>query len=187
MRRLVIATAILAILCACSGSGHRAVPRPEGYPRIAVPDTVYADTTLGPITFSLNSAATATLTPRGRQQWINLRYPSLPEVEIYLTVSTAEGDDMRSMLENRLERIALDSRGLPTQTTDIASAGQWEARLYTTPGNIATPFHILATRGHTLLSGAAYLRYPQSTQPDSVAPVIEALRRDLTVMLHSLR
>lgn len=187
--RTVLALAACVMLAACGGEGRndKAVPRPEAYPRIAVPDSAYRQIEAAGMSLSVNDAAEAKTETKNGREWVSISYPTLPEASIYLTISRLPEKEVEPTLRNRLERIELDAHGarLESRLVETSTEG-WEARLYLSKGSIATPLHVLARRGNVVVSGAAYMAYPLSTAPDSVAPVARALERDLSVLLKNL-
>lgn len=53
------ALALVVLLNSCDGGG-RAVPRPEGYPRIALYEAVYRSDSIGPVIFESNAGTAVT-------------------------------------------------------------------------------------------------------------------------------
>lgn len=101
---------------------------------------------------------------------------------------TSGADELAKAIDNRHERMALNTGGASTELTQLVSDGGWECELALTRSSVTTPVQILAhdSRGR-VLSGTLYLSLPAETPADSVAPVVMAVGRDLTETLKHLR
>lgn len=184
--RFWLTAATLILLTACGGRERHAVPLPEAYPRIEMPPALYtvADTLLTPLT--INAAATVKAIDRDGSQWIDISYPGIDILRIYLTVSRFSNLDMPLAIDNRLERMTLNTGGAPGQRTTLTSDNGWDCLLLSTPSVTTTPVQLLATRPGLLLSATAHLSTGASTPPDSIAPIVEAVERDMLEMLKHL-
>ncbi|MDE6061931.1 MAG: hypothetical protein K2G00_04125, partial [Duncaniella sp.] len=69
----------------------------------------------------------------------------------------------------------------------LTSEGGWDGRLAVTRSSLTTPVQMLAHDGRHVVTGVLYLNFPPATQPDSVAPIVTAVRRDLLHILKHLR
>ena len=54
MKALLLSALALVVLLNSCDSGGRPVPRPEGYPRIALYEAVYRNDSIGPVIFESN-------------------------------------------------------------------------------------------------------------------------------------
>lgn len=184
------ALALVVLLNSCDGGG-RAVPRPEGYPRIALYEAVYRSDSIGPVIFESNAGTAVTERRQGADGtgWLTLAYPRYGAI-LYLTASPATASTLGAIIDNRLERISLNIGGATTELTELTGKGGWHGRLTLTPSGSATPLQILATspRGDCVVSGALFLEgAATATSPDSLAPALEAVRDDIIHAVNALR
>lgn len=167
------------------------MPRPEGYPRIALYEAVYRNDSIGPVIFESNAGTAVTERRQGADGtgWLTLAYPRYGAI-LYLTASPATASTLGGIIDNRLERISLNIGGATTELTELTGKGGWHGRVTLTPSGSATPLQILATspRGDCVVSGALFLEgAATATSPDSLAPALEALRDDLIHAVNALR
>ena len=184
------ALALVVLLNSCD-SGGRPVPRPEGYPRIALYEAVYRNDSIGPVISESNAGTAVTERRKGADGtgWLTLAYPRYGAT-LYLTASPATASTLGGIIDNRLERISLNIGGATTELTELTGKGGWHGRVTLTPSGSATPLQILATspRGDCVVSGALFLeRASTATSPDSLAPALEAVRDDLIHAVNALR
>ncbi len=184
---LMTMATILATACGSRGD-DRAIPRPEAYPRISMPDSSYTLLDVRGTKFEINSAATVDSASTGTSgSWITLFYPGVDCADIYLTLSISTPDSILSMMDNRRQRMSLNLSGSKAILTELTSAGGWEAEMITGSEALSTPVQILARKDDRMLSGTLYLRVPPATDPDSVRPITDAAGRDMLTLLKSLR
>lgn len=177
-------------LSSCGRSGDRPVPKPEGWPRIEMPAAEYTADSYGGVELLFNSRATVeSREAKEGGWWIDVTYPGISEAKIYLSlVNTSGAEEMAKALANRHERMELNTAGASTELTQLTSEGGWECELAVTRSSVTTPVQLLAHDGKgRILSGALYLTLPAGTAPDSIAPVVSAVGRDLTETLKHLR
>lgn len=209
----VVASSLLIIACRrhTSPAADRPVPKPEGHPRIETPAPLYTLTDISGIALHLPTAAlvsprpssapesttldsladptatpsTADPTATPSSTWLDVTYPTFPGSRIYLTLLTvATPTEMDAAIANRIERMQLNTGGNPTELIELTSDGGWQCQMAVTRSSLTTPIQILARSDRRLLTGALYLDYPPETQPDSVAPIVATVRRDL---IHTLK
>ena len=187
----------LATIAACAGCRqHNAtddthIPRRHGYPRINLYDADYRITDVANVSFLINTGAQIALTDSFTKRtgtWFNITYPRYGAV-IHCTITQAPTQKLEAIIDNRAERMALNTGGAYTEVTDFEPQAGHEitAQMLVTPAESVTPLQFLASDGkHTVISGSMTFRTNAHTQPDSVAPIIAAIRDDLTTMLNSL-
>lgn len=183
------AAAIAIIIASCSGrEGSNPVPKPEAFPRIEMPDSTFTTVKAGEVDLTVNSGAVAEVTGKENgDTWVTLAYPQVADGGVYLTLSRADGKpDAEAVMANRRERMELNLAGASGIATTLTSAGGWECEMLTSRTALSTPVQILATDGRTVLSGTLYLPLSPGTNPDSVAPVIDAIDRDMLTLLKNL-
>ena len=158
------------------------MPRPQAYPRIAIPDSVFRPVSVGDITLQLN-AAVDSLSVRGSLNgswWVTALYNDF-DASLFITVTPLSPADALSTIDNRVERLSLNTGGLPTEVTSFTTSAGLDARIIVTPQGSPVPVQFLVTDHNTLLvSGSATLEAAATAPPDSIAPVIDMLRRDVT-------
>lgn len=176
MKPLPLLLALALSLAACGGTADTAVPRPVAYPRIAVCDSLFRPVGGLPVNIEVNAGAVAqvdSVRPDG-SVWLTVSYPAYGGAKLYLTLSHATPE----VIANRSERLSMNTGGAPTQLTTVVSAAGFESSVALTPAGSAIPVQILSTDGGWALSGAFVLEAAASA-PDSVRPVVEAVRSDL--------
>lgn len=187
------------MLAACSRPSDTAVavPRPHAYPRVEAPEAVYR--TVGPDTTGLaqlavNASTCISIDTTRRSvdgRWLNVAYPSMPGTVIYITVSRVGSEaEMAELTDNRVERMALNSGGNSSELMELTSEGGYTARILSTPRGTVTPIQFLATSAQSgvAVSGAVYIDALNAAgASDSLAPAIEALRRDVVYTMTKLR
>ncbi len=176
--RLTLIFAALFILVSCSRSGDTPVPRPMAYPRIPVHDSVYTAVPLIPIHFELPTAAHTTIDSSHTESiWINAAYPAY-KATLHCTITPVTGQTAHEIIRNRTERMSLNTGGHPTEITQLTSPSGYESQILLTPSGTVTPVQFISVSPQWVVSGALYIQ-PHHSSPDSVAPILRAVRRDL--------
>lgn len=185
LHTLAVALAAAGI-CSCSTRGNDStVPKPEAWPRIEVPAEEYTEHSFDNVSLTLNSVATVSGEAKDEGTWINITYPTFQNAHLYLTLSGAKSpDELKAILDNRRERMELNTGGTVTELTELTSDGGWEGLLAVTRSSLTTPVQLLAHDGNKVLSGVLYFNFPADTPADSVAPIVKTVRRD---MIHALK
>lgn len=184
---LLLPVCVASLLYACSGQTPRdktPVPRPEAWPRIAIYDSTYQTVDSLPVIFEANSSAKIEHTQPG---WVNINYPAYAAT-IYLTVTQTNPAEIEKVVDNRLERMALNISENADARQEHFVSPEFESLMLVSPGTRSTPLQFVATdRRSTVISGTAFFHNAgQITSTDSVAPVIESLKRDLVHALNNL-
>lgn len=181
-RYLISLLAALGLLACGTDGGKRPVPKPEAMPRIEIPQ--FADTVVNAGGKELIFNSFFTVNEGEKPGWLTLTYPNFPQGALHITATVA--DDIDAAIENRLERMALNTGSLSRMQTQVDSHNGWDGLLMVSLESVTTPVQFLAVKGDSMLSGALYLTLPAGTAPDSVAPVVEAANRDMLHMLKRL-
>lgn len=168
-----------------------AVPLPPAYPRIELYDTVRkAISEAEPLIFRANAATTVTAVHRNdiHSRWINIAYPRYKAV-MYCTFTPVTDHNRDRVIDNRTERMSLNTGGRPTEIITLESPGGFHSQLLVTQTESVTPLQFLSTDGERwVVSGAVYLENaPRAAASDSIAPVIDALRDDVIDALANLK
>lgn len=177
---LLAPAAALCLLAACSRR-PAPVPRPVAYPRIEVYPEAYS-----PVQgLMLNDSAR--LEPGAAPGWFDIVYPAYG-ARVNCTLTRVKSSaELREVLSNRLERLERNAAGTAGSLTSLTSEGGVGVILMVTPQALMTPVQFLATDSvGAVLSGVAVFASPGS-EPDSVAPAVGALERDLLFMLKNLQ
>lgn len=159
------------------------MPRPEAYPRMALPDSTYTLMEVNGVEFAVNEGAEVAVDGG----WVTLTYSGVPEASVYLSVLKAADDSLPAMLANRRERMSLNLSGARAEMLEMVNPEGWQGEMVTSREAYSTPVQILAFRPGALVSGALYLQLPPTVTADSIAPVIETGRRDMLTLLKSLK
>ena len=182
-------TALLLLTAACGGAGSdAAVPRPMAWPRIEMPDSSYRVVNARGVRITLNESADADVSPVQGGAWIDVGYRVTGSPHLYLTLTECGPEGPDDVLANRRERVMLNLGGQRCEITEFATPSGWECMLVVARGSMTTPVQLLANDGHRVLSGALTLSLPDSlaTDPAMSAPVIDAVERDMIVLLKGL-
>lgn len=118
--------------------------------------------------------------------WITVTYPQFSNATLYLTLSPVSRRETSAIMDNRRERMELNSGGATTVITELTSAGNWHCELAETRTSLTTPVQLLATASASVLSGAFYLDLPAGSSPDSIAPIVRTVRDDMLYLLKNL-
>lgn len=192
MKRVAVLSGLLALLLsavACGGrGGDTAVPRPVAYPRVEIPDTAYKVTDACGVRLLINEYADVKVSPVGNGAWIDVSYPVFASPRIYLTLTECGSEGVEAVLANRRERESLNLGGLRYELTELTTPGGWVCSMSVARGSMTTPVQILAHDGSRVLSGALMLSLPDSlmSDPAVAAPVVDAVARDMIVMMKGL-
>lgn len=195
LSRFIPAVLLLAYatMASCSGQpagqSSPAVPRPVAFPRPALHDSTFTLPEAFPVPLKINAEAIVSYpkgspeaSPDGRRTlWADITYP-LYGATIHCTFTPVDASNKSAVTDNRLQRMALNiPDGAEAEQTDIAGrSGRYLTLLLEARSPSVTPLQFLSVGPDWIVSGA--VRYDDASRPssaDSVAPVIDALRRDL--------
>lgn len=167
---------------------RRAVPKPTGYFRIAIPDTAYSYTSLPkfPYTFRLSKNAYINEHPAdGEKYWIDIQYPTL-NATIHCSYKP---------IRNNFRELSHDAQEFLYKHTTVASAipvqefanpdnDVW-GLYYELHGNTATPMQFVLTDSTKhFFRGSIYCNCIPNQ--DSLAPIYDYLREDVRVIMESM-
>lgn len=195
VRFTLIPLVLAAGLASCSegnSDGQRLVARPTAYPRLAVYDSIYTDCGL-PAGFEVNAGATAVnVTPEDKKResetiWIDIKYPAYGAT-LHCTFIPVEptGEKRDQMLANRHERMMLNLGDNFGRQTELQSEAGAETLILTTTGQTLTPVQFLSASERWIVSGG--LQFADgNVKADSIAPLINAVQRDIIHAARRLR
>ncbi|MEZ3559385.1 MAG: hypothetical protein K1V86_07970 [Duncaniella sp.] len=182
-------TALLLLTAACGGGGSdEVVPRPVAWPRIEMPDSSYADVHARGLRLRVNKSADVDVSPAESGTWIDVGYNVIGSPRLYLTLTECGDGETGAVLANRRERVMLNLGGQRCEVLEFATPAGWECALVVARGSMTTPVQLLAHDRDRVLSGALTLSLPDSlaADPAMIAPVVDAVERDMTVLLKGL-
>ncbi|MCM1310917.1 MAG: hypothetical protein NC301_07835 [Bacteroides sp.] len=165
---------LAAILGGCTDRRPAAVPRRQAYPRIETYPAEYHSVSLSGIDLRINNSAAYSA---GENGWFNISYPAY-DVTVNATLSPYSPE----VVINRLERIDRNLGGAAAQVARLS-----RGIVVVAPGVLRTPVQFLATdSARWVISGVAVSNFPPQTDPDSVAPIVDALAADMTILVNNL-
>ena len=113
----VILLFLLPVLAGCGGNSARdvSVPRPVAYHRIVLYDSVYRAVDGVPVRFEVNSSAIDSMVQsKSGAISLDILYPAYNAV-VYCTFSPVNESNRDAVIENRRERLSLNTGGFPTE------------------------------------------------------------------------
>lgn len=175
---------LLTIISGCSGHSDTPTPRPVAYPRLSVAPETYHPINAAGVSLEINDAAVDSLYARQSSTWLNITYPAYCNGSvIYCTITPTSQSEIDRVIDNRLERIALNLGGSPAEVTNLQSPAGWDCRIVKALSPIVTPLQFIASGNEKVITGAYYISAPG----DSVAPLIDAVERDIIHLLKTLK
>ncbi|WP_266206350.1 gliding motility lipoprotein GldD [Pontibacter kalidii] len=181
--------ALAAGALACSSTADY-TPKPKGYNRIDLPSQTYQQLQEAhPYTFEYSQHAKIRPDSSGIAQphWINIIYPSLG-ANVQLTYKGLGNDakklndlveDARKLTsKHQIKAYAIEEAEIKIPTGDVAAVFELEGEV---PSQFQ--FYVTDSTDH-FLRGALYFR--TATQNDSLAPVIEFVKKDIVHLLNTL-
>ncbi|MDE5786268.1 MAG: hypothetical protein K2H98_07020 [Duncaniella sp.] len=186
---LAAAVMPVLILAACGGDGNtRPTPRPRAFHRIEIPAAEYDTLTVADgVTLVTNSSArTLEKRPDGPSTWVDIVYPTLGNATIYCSVTPVTPATATEVIDNRLERIALNSGGYSSDLLEFSTPTGYDCRILVTGAGTATPVQFIGISEREVVSGVLMVQVADGFQPDSLAPVVDCVTRDVEMLLRSL-
>lgn len=185
----IIAIAVLS-LTACndkSASRETPVPRPEAYFRIEVPDTSYTPHRIGDEIILLNSAIDSIeVAHNGDNYWLTATYPD-NHATVYLTITNVTIATEPRVIENRTERMSLNTGGNQCYIENFRTGKGRTATLLVTPSGSPTPVQLMIIgHGDKIITVAAGCDEAATARADSIQPIVDMLARDINHMSATL-
>ncbi|MEP5613122.1 MAG: gliding motility lipoprotein GldD [Cyclobacteriaceae bacterium] len=182
MRYLIL---ISFLLLSC---GSEYLPKPKGYNRIDLPNAEYvvlADTFPYQFQHSRHAQVLKDSSWIAERYWINLFYPQM-DANIQITYKTVTDSIIREYLsdsyrltsQHNVKAYAIDESILELPSGMFASFTELEGEVPT-----QVQFHVSDSVDH-FLRGALYFK--TATKNDSLAPVIDYLKKDIIQLLMTL-
>ncbi|MCC9168280.1 gliding motility lipoprotein GldD [Pontibacter harenae] len=185
--KVLLYVGLASAMVAC---GAEFTPKPKGYNRIDLPSQTYQQLAEEhPYTFEYSEHAKIRPDSSGIAQphWINIIYPSLgANVQLTYKDLNTSNEDLNKLVE--------DARKLTSKHQAKAYAIE-ESEIKTTQGHIASVFELegevpsqfqfyVTDSTDNFLRGALYFR--TATQNDSLAPIIDFVKKDIIHLLNTL-
>ncbi len=180
-----------AMATAMVACGAEYTPKPKGYNRIDLPKAAYQPLQeQHPFTFEYSKYAKIRpdSSSIARPHWINIIYPSLgANVQItYMPINNnpkaflnLTEDARRLTSKHQIKAYSIEETEIKTPNGDVAS-------VFELTGEVPSQFQFYVTDTTThFFRGALYFK--TATQNDSLAPVIEYVKKDIIHLLNTLK
>lgn len=190
LRGLNAVLAFGLLLAGCSSPADY-TPKPKGYNRIDLPAATYQQLTPGhPYTFEYSRQAKVLRDSSylAQPHWINIYYPRL-QANVQITYMPIKQD------QKLFNKLLEDARKLTAKHQIKASAidesviklpSGMRAAIFELSGEVPSQFQFYTTDSTThFFRGALYFR--TATANDSLAPVIDYVKKDVVHMLNTLK
>lgn len=190
-RLLPLLSALGVLLAACSSAPEDYTPKPKGYNRIDLPAHAYQQLGPGhPYTFQYSRYAKVLRDSSylAQPHWINVYYPKL-QANIQITYADMKGN--RQLYTKLLE----DARKLTSKHEVKATAideniletpNGMRVAVFELQGEVPSQFQFYTTDSTKhFFRGALYFR--TATANDSLAPVIDYVKKDIVQLLNTLK
>ena len=187
--RLLLITIIVGCFSNCDGNkAGTAIPRRHAYPRIELPQESYRDIIVGcnELHISVNDVATfdRRVADDGETSFIDVSYPKINST-IFYTITPVTLSTIEEVIANRLERIRLNLGDSDAELIEFNSTEGFENKVLVSHGDISTPVQFISTDGeNVVVSGVAFIKDASPATADSIAPIVDVIRRDI---VHSLK
>lgn len=176
-------------VCGC-GHHEDPVPRPRGYFRIEADTTTKEAETPWGMKLCVSREAELQIpndTARASgSKFVNINYPRL-NATVYCTMANTVEREIRGMLENRMERVALNvrrgERPCVVQLEDTLKG--ITCNVFISPTDNVVPMQFISTDSVSFIfTGAVY--FHGNINADSIAPSVEIVEADVLNMLQNL-
>ncbi len=183
---------LFVVFCLVS-CGERYVPKPRGYYRIAIPDTMYVRFggwevgKLGGFPYAFDLSDNATVKPRtnpDEKYWIDIVYPAF-QAYIHCTYYPVRNNlrELSDDAQNFVYKHAGKASAIPEQGY-VNDEKRVYGVFYELVGNTASPFQFYVTDStRHFFRGAVYFNC--TPNQDSLAPVINYLQHDVRHLMET--
>ncbi|MDR0206148.1 MAG: hypothetical protein LBI45_02690 [Bacteroidales bacterium] len=188
---LLFCSFVLLLFCSssCVRKPEIPVPKPKGYFRLTIPVAAYQKwDSVFPFTFNYSKSANLSFYKVENDiYWIDIQYPSLSAMFKMSFVPVK--NNLHSLMWNEEEQVLFHVERRMTDDIQYSSISDPNAkmygRLYELEGkNVATPFKFWFTDStHYFMKGVLYFEFAPNN--DSLAPVIDFLKKDALYMIES--
>ena len=185
------ALGLLATSCTSAGSEDDYTPKPKGYNRIDLPPHAYQQLPPGhPYTFQYSRYAKVLRDSSylAQPHWINIYYPQL-KANVQITYADLKGsrqianrlleDALKLMSKHEIKATAIDD-------TIRKTPNGMRVAVFELQGDVPSQFQFYTTDStRHFFRGALYFR--TATANDSLAPVINYVKKDIVQLLNTLK
>lgn len=176
--------ALLGLAGCRKGDGDAPVPRRHAFYRLVLPDSTYCITDFHGYSLSLNTVANTSF--NAEKGWLTVSYPDL-NTELYVTLTPVASVDEDKAIDNRLERLSMNTGGAYTEITELTNGHGIGCTMLVTPYGSPTPVQFIAVDpGRCLISGSAMVEGIAVAPGDSLSPIVDMLSRDVLHLLEQL-
>jgi len=160
-------------------------PRPRGNVRLEYPTAKYSKYNSEELNVSFEKSDFAVIEKK-KNNWVNLNYPTM-KAKVHLTHFDVDGNIVRliSDVQKLTDEHKIKASGIiPHQYTNKDE--KVYGVIYEIIGNAASNIQFYVTDStQNLVSGSLYFR--TRPNPDSLNPAVQYIKKDLIVLLESLR
>lgn len=186
----IIAIIVSLLFSECANDNQANMPRRKAYPRVEIHDSTFTTLVNSPVFFEISTSATVTLDSvnTGKEigknsRWFNFSYPKYNAV-IYCTFTPVDKNTINEVIQNRTERMKLNSGDLESELTEMTNSNGFKSQILFTIESQTTPIQFISTDyDDWVVSGALYLN-DKGPNTDSILPIINTIKRDI---IHSLK
>lgn len=187
MKQLFLLVAVLLVLGACS---QDYMPKPKGYNRIPLPEHEYVQLADSfPYQFEYSQYADIVFDSSWMKEpyWIDIYYPDFVAT-IQITYKTIENDSakLQEVLNDSYKLTAKHQvKAYAIEESIIQTPRNHTAVVAELSGEVPTPFQFYSTdSAQHFIRGALYFR--TASKNDSLAPIIDFIKKDIIHMLNTL-
>lgn len=187
MKQLILLAAFLVLIGACS---QDYMPKPKGYNRIPLPEHQYIQLSDSfPYQFEYSKYAQIVLDSSWMREpyWIDIYYPEFV-ANIQITYKAIEQDStkLQEYLNDSYKLTAKHQiKAYSIEESIIQTPNHHTAVVAELSGEVPTPFQFYSTdSAQHFIRGALYFR--TASKNDSLAPVIDYVKKDIIHMLNTL-
>lgn len=195
MFKLFLHSVLISVLIfaafSCGKEEKNYVPKPKGYNRIDLPAHAYRKLTeIHPYTFEFSKYAEVVpdTFPMAGKDWIFVNYPAF-KANIQLTYKPLNNSpqSLKDFIEDSYKLTTKHQiRASSIQEQRVLSQSGKTAVIFRVEGDVPSPYQFYTTdSSRHFLRGAIY--FPTATKNDSLAPVIDYLRKDMIQLLNTLQ
>lgn len=184
MRRLLCLAMMSVVLLTACNTTPDTTPKQRAWPRLVVADSVFRQLPVGKVELQVNETTVDSVS-QGKNDtwWVNIIYPSYCQGSvIYTTVTKVDEKTRESVIDNRVERMALNLGGNDAEVIEFENEQGWHCQLVSSLSPVVTPLQFIATNQGYVVTGAYYI----SHTGDSVAPYVNAVSSDIIHLLKTI-
>lgn len=181
------AVVIIFLILITFGCREKAAPKPVAYPFIENSVSEYTPHNIKsfPLQFDIANSATVECN-ENNNGWINIKYPNY-NATIYCTYISTDSNRLQKEIAKNRELVYVHAKlssNISTFSYSDSASNKW-AELYILEGNVATPMQFITTDNSSyIFRGSLY--FNSQVNNDSVAPIVEYLKNDISHIIETL-